>query len=119
MYAIRSYYDRASAVSRRLESIPGIGPITASALAATITDPSVFKSGRELAAWIGLVPRQASSGGRERLGRISKQGDHYLRGLPVAGPMTVIRDILHRLADRFPRRVIVWPVRVQGRNNFV
>jgi len=89
-------WHRASAVSRRLESIPGIGPITASALAATITDPSVFKSGRELAAWIGLVPRQASSGGRERLGRISKQGDHYLRWLLVAGAMTVIRHAKRR-----------------------
>jgi len=89
-------WHRASAVSRRLESIPGIGPITASALAATITDPSVFKSGRELAAWIGLVPRQASSGGRERLGRISKQGDHYLRWLLVAGSMTVIRHAKRR-----------------------
>jgi len=74
-------WHRANEVSRRLESIPGIGPITATALAASITDPSVFKSGRALAAWIGLVPRQASSGGRERLGRIPKQGDHYLRWL--------------------------------------
>ena len=58
-----------------LETIPGIGPITASALAASITDPALFKSGRELAAWIGLVPRQNATGGKQRLGRISKQGD--------------------------------------------
>jgi hypothetical protein len=64
---------RTNAVSRRLASIPGIGPITASAIAATIPDPSVFKSGRELAAWIGLVPRQHPSGGKQKLGRVSKQ----------------------------------------------
>jgi transposase len=89
-------WHRANEISRRLESIPGIGPITATALAATITDPSVFKSGREMAAWIGLVPRQSSTGGRERLGRISKQGDHYLRWLLVAGSMTVIRHAKRR-----------------------
>jgi len=89
-------WHRSNEVSRRLESIPGIGPITASALAATIADPSLFKSGRELAAWIGLVPRQASTGGRERLGRISKQGDPYLRWLLVAGAMTVIRHAKRR-----------------------
>ena len=89
-------WHRSSAASRRLETVPGIGPITASALAATITDPTVFKSGRELAAWIGLVPRQCSTGGKERLGRISKQGDPYLRWLLVAGAMTVIRHAKRR-----------------------
>ncbi len=89
-------WHRASEVSQRLETIPGIGPITATALAASITDPSVFKSGRELAAWIGLVPRQSSTGGKDRLGRISKQGDHYLRWLLVAGAMTVIRHAKRR-----------------------
>ncbi len=89
-------WHRANEASRRLESIPGIGPITATALAATIADPSIFKSGRELAAWIGLVPRQNSTGGRKRLGRISKQGDHYLRWLLVAGSMTVIRHAKRR-----------------------
>ena len=82
---------RASDRSRRLETIPGIGVIGATAIAATITDPSAFKSGRELAAWIGLVPRQNSTGGKERLGGISKQGDRYLRRLLVAGGMSVIR----------------------------
>jgi transposase len=82
---------RASDVSRRLESIPGIGVIGATALAATITDPSAFKSGRDLAAWIGLVPRQNSTGGKERLGGISKQGDRYLRRLLVVGAMAVVR----------------------------
>ena len=89
-------WHRASEVSQRLETIPGIGPIIATALAASITDPSVFRSGRELAAWIGLVPRQNSTGGRERLGRISKQGDHYLRWLLVAGAMAVIRQAKRR-----------------------
>ena len=89
-------WHSSSDISRRLETIPGIGPITATALAATITDPSVFKSGRELAAWIGLVPRQSSTGGKERMGRISKQGDHYLRWLLVAGSMTIIRHAKRR-----------------------
>ncbi len=103
-------WHRSSEISRRLETIPGIGPIIATALIASVSDPSVFKSGRELAAWIGLVPRQNSTGGKERLGRISKQGDPYLRWLLVAGAMSVIRhgrktafannpwlgDLLHR-----------------------
>ena len=84
-------WHRSSAPSQRLETIPGIGPITATALAATITEPAVFSSGRELAAWIGLVPRQNSTGGKQRLGKISKQGDQYLRWLLVAGAMSVIR----------------------------
>jgi transposase len=89
-------WHRASEVSRRLETTPGIGPITASALVASITDPQIFRSGRGMAAWIGLVPKQASTGGKERLGRISKQGDQYLRWLLVAGAMTVIRHAKRR-----------------------
>jgi len=76
--------------SKRLATIPGIGPITASALSATITDASQFKSGRQLAAWLGLVPRQNSSGGKEKLGRISKQGDQYLRQLLVIGATSML-----------------------------
>jgi transposase len=83
-------WHRSNEVSRRLETIPGIGPIIASALTTSITDPEVFKNGRELAAWIGLVPRQNSTGGKQRLGKISKQGDQYLRWLLVAGAMSVI-----------------------------
>jgi transposase len=94
-------WHRSNEASRRLESIPGIGPITASALVASVTDPSNFKSGRELAAWIGLVPRQNSTGGKERLGRISKQGDRYLRWLLVAGAMSVIR---HGRKSNFEKR---------------
>ncbi len=95
-------WHRSSEVSRRLETIPGIGPITASALAASITDPSIFRSGREMAAWIGLVPRQTSTGGKERLGRISKQGDHYLRWLLVVGAMTIIRHAKRRGSSNLP-----------------
>ena len=84
-------WHRSNEASRRLESIPGIGPIIATALIASAADPSVFKSGRAMAAWIGLVPKQNSTGGKERLRRISKQGDHYLRWLLVAGAMAVIR----------------------------
>jgi transposase len=82
---------RASEASRRLETIPGIGVIGATAIVATITDPGAFKTGRDLAAWIGLVPRQNSSGGKERLGGISKQGDRYLRKLLVVGAAAVLR----------------------------
>ena len=95
-------WHRSNEASRRLETIPGIGPITATALVATITDPSVFTSGRELAAWIGLVPRQSSTGGKERLGRISKQGDQYLRWLLVAGAMSVIRQAKRRGTTSLP-----------------
>ncbi|MCW9033489.1 MAG: IS110 family transposase [Rhodospirillales bacterium] len=76
--------------SKRLATIPGIGPITASALSATITDATQFKSGRQLAAWLGLVPRQNSSGGKQKLGRISKQGDQYLRQLLVIGATSML-----------------------------
>ena len=84
-------WHRGSETSRRLATIPGIGPIIATALTASVTDPEIFRSGRELAAWIGLVPRQNSTGGKERLGRISKRGDAYLRRLLVTGAMAVIR----------------------------
>jgi transposase len=84
-------WHKASVASRRLATVPGIGPITASALVATITDPSLFDSGRQLAAWLGLVPRQNSSGGKERLGSITKKGDGYIRKLLVIGANSVLR----------------------------
>lgn len=84
-------WHQSNETSRRLATIPGIGPLAASALAATIGDASTFKSGRALSAWIGLVPRQSSTGGKERLGSISKRGDNYLRWLLVAGSLAVIR----------------------------
>lgn len=82
---------RRTEVGRRLMGIPGVGPVLASALVAAIADPKSFSSGRNLAAWIGLVPRQNSSGGKERLGGITKQGDRYLRQLLVVGAVAVIR----------------------------
>jgi transposase len=84
-------WHRSCEESRRLEEIPGIGPIVATALIAEVGDWKAFSSGRNLAAWIGLVPKQHSTGGKERLGGISKQGNRYLRWLLVAGAMAVIR----------------------------
>ena len=84
---------KTNAVSRRLASIPGIGPITASAIAAATADPAAFRSGRELAARIGLVPRQPSSGGLQKLGRVSKQEDRYLRRLLTIGATAVMRRL--------------------------
>ena len=121
--------------SRRLATIPGVGPITASAIVATITDPFQFHSARHLAAWIGLVPRQHSSGGKHRQGGISKQGDRYLRRLLVLGATAVIRHSrskstaeagwLKSLLERRPARLvsvaqankmarIVWALLVRG-----
>jgi transposase len=77
-------------IARRLQTIPGVGPVIASALAATVTDARLFRNGRELAAWIGLTPRQHSTGGRLRLGGISKRGDRYLRRLLVNGAQAVL-----------------------------
>jgi transposase len=82
---------RANEKSRRLATIPGIGVLGASAITATVTDPSAFRSGRDFAAWIGLVPRQDSTGGKQKLGPISKQGDRYLRRLLVIGAHSVLR----------------------------
>ena len=84
-------WHRSNAASQRLETIPGVGLITATALAASVPDASVFRSGRQFAAYLGLVPRQSSSGGKERLGHISKMGNGYLRRLLVVGATSVIR----------------------------
>ena len=121
--------------SRRLATIPGIGPITASAIVATVTDPSQFRSARQFAAWVGLVPKQNSSGGKERQGGISKQGDRYLRRLLVLGATAVIRHArtkitaqtawLRGVLDRRPVRLasvaqanktarIVWALLARG-----
>jgi transposase len=82
---------RSTEVGRRLMSIPGVGPLLASALVATVANPTAFKSGRTLAAWIGLAPKQNSSGGKDRLGGITKQGDRYLRQPLVVGASAVVR----------------------------
>jgi len=128
-------WHRANAASKRLETIPGVGFITATAIAATVTDPSHFTSGRQFAAWLGLVPRQNSSGGKERLGSISKMGDRYLRALLVVGATSVIRyargknaagaQWINTLLARRPARLvsvalanktarIIWAVLVRG-----
>jgi transposase len=82
---------RSNQASKRLETIPGIGVIGATAIAATVADPTVFRSGRDFAAWIGLVPRQNSTGGKQKLGPISKQGDRYVRRILVVGAHSVLR----------------------------
>ena len=82
---------RANEESQRVETIPGIGVVGATAITATVTDPKVFRSGRDFAAWIGLVPRQDSTGGKQKLGPISKQGDRYLRRILVVGAIAVLR----------------------------
>ena len=84
-------WHRSSEASRRLDDIPGVGPALATALVASVADPKVFRSGRDFSAWIGLVPKQNSSGGKDRFGSISKQGDRYLRSLFTTGALAVIR----------------------------
>ena len=84
-------WHRSNETSKRLDEIPGVGPALATALVAGVPDPKAFRSGRDFSAWIGLVPKQHSSGGREKLGSISKQGDRYLRSLFTAGALAVIR----------------------------
>ena len=93
-------WHRTNEASRRLEAIPGVGVITATALVATIGDASQFHSGRQLAAWLGLVPKQNSSGGKERLGRISKRGDGYIRRLLVHGARADLRWSRHKNEGR-------------------
>lgn len=103
---------RDSEVSRRLAEIPGIGPITASALVASIGDASCFSCGRQLAAWIGLVPRQHSSGGKSTLLGISKHGDSYLRTLLIHGARAVCRYAVTK-----PKPSSEWVMKVQQRRN--
>jgi transposase len=80
-----------SRTSRLLDLIPGVGPLIASAIAASVPDPGVFKSGRDFAAWLGLTPRQNSTGGKEKLGAITKQGNRYLRKMLVVGCTSALR----------------------------
>ena len=128
-------WHRSSDVAKRLATIPGIGTVCATALAASVTDPHQFRSGRQFAAWLGLTPLQHSSGGKERLGRISKMGDKYLRRLLVVGMTSLIRRAKYKpeavdpwLADllsRKPARLVtvalankaarvVWAIMVRG-----
>lgn len=84
-------WHRSHETSKRLDEVPGVGPALATALVASIADPKAFRSGRDFSAWIGLVPKQHSSGGKDKLGSISKQGDRYLRSLFTTGALAVIR----------------------------
>lgn len=105
-------WHRQNEASKKLAQIPGIGPITASALVASIGDVKSFDNGRQLAAWLGLVPRQHSSGGKQVLLGISKRGDTYLRTLLIHGARAVIR-----VAERKVDRANSWLVRIMGRRN--
>lgn len=128
-------WHRQDQTSQRLATIPGVGVITATALAASVTDPAAFRSGREFSASLGLVPRQNSSGGKDKLGRISKMGDRYLRKLLVVGATSVVRRArtadaaaaswVRSLLERKPARLvtvamanknarIVWAVLARG-----
>ncbi len=95
-------WHRSSALSRRLEAIPGVGPLIATALEASVPDPHAFRSGRDMSAWIGLVPKQNSTGGKERLGSISKAGNRYLRKLLVVGALSVIKRAKQQGYSRYP-----------------
>ena len=106
---------RSDEASKRLTSIPGIGVVGATAIAATVPDPKVFRSGRDFAAWIGIVPREDSTGGKQKLGPISKRGDQYLRRILVVGAHAVLKRARHqpekypwvtRLLERKPFRVV-------------
>ena len=103
---------RSNEASKRLESIPGIGLIGATAIAATVPDPKVFRSGRDFAAWIGLVPRQDSTGGKQKLGPISKRGDRYLRRILVVGACAVLRYARHK-PEKYP-----WLTKLLARKPF-
>ena len=87
---IRAWH-RSNEERRRLDDIPGVGPALATALVASVADPKAFRSGRDFSAWIGLVPKQNSGGGKDKLGNISKRGDRYLRSLFTTGALAVIR----------------------------
>ncbi len=128
-------WHRQSKVSQLLATIPGVGIMGASAIAATVADPTLFRSGREFAAWLGMTPKQNSSGGKEKLGRTSKRGDKYIRCLLVAGAVAILRHTRNRttkdaawvrgLLERKPAKVaavalanktarIVWAVMARG-----
>lgn len=99
--------------AQRLMQVPGVGPVTATALVATVGNPHAFKNGRQLAAWLGLVPRQHSSGGNRRLGRITKRGDVYLRTLLIHGARAVMRQLARR-TDATSR----WILALKARRGF-
>ena len=105
-------WHREDTASRRLQAIPGIGPLTASALVASVGDAKVFHNGRQFAAWLGLVPRQNSSGGKTTLLGISKRGDTYLRTLLIHGARSVLLQ-----SEASSRSGRGWLARVAARRN--
>jgi len=104
---------RASALMQRIVKVCGVGPITASAIVASVGDAKLFKNGRQFAAWLGLVPRQYSTGGRSILGRITKRGDVYLRTLLIHGARSALIT-LSRRTDRLSR----WAAELVQRRGF-
>jgi len=96
-------WHRSSELSRRIATVPGVGLLGATALAATVTDPTQFRSGRQFAAWLGLTPLQNCSGGKERQGRISKMGDQYLRRLLINGMTSLVARNVRRPDMADPR----------------
>jgi transposase len=105
-------WHRQSSQSQRLEKIPGLGPLTASAVVASVGDAKTFRNGRQFAAWLGLVPRQKSSGGKEQLLGISKRGDTYLRTLLIHGARSVLFSL-----KRHAEEPTGWLMRVAERRN--
>src|SRR5580658_8092598 len=103
---------RSNEASKRLRTIPGIGIVGATAITATVTDPKVFRSGRDFAAWIGIVPREDSTGGKQKLGAISKQGARYLRRILVGGAHAVLKQARQR-PEKYP-----WLMRLLARKPF-
>lgn len=110
---LKRIYDE-SPVCKRLTTIPGIGPITATAIVAAIADVNSFNSGRHLSAWLGLVPKQNSTGGKTQLGGISKRGDGYLRTLLIHGGRAVVRTAAEKTDRR--SRWIAEKVKTRGKN---
>ena len=106
-------WHKQNEASKKLEEIPGVGPITATAIVASIGDAKCFKDGRQLAAWLGLVPRQHSSGGKQMLLGISKRGDSYLRTLLIHGARAVLRA-----AERKVQHAGSWLANLMERRNF-
>jgi transposase len=105
-------WHRQSSQSQRLEKIPGLGPLTATAVVASVGDAKTFRNGRQFAAWLGLVPRQKSSGGKEQLLGISKRGDTYLRTLLIHGARSVLFSL-----KRHAEEPTGWLMRVAERRN--